>query len=242
MKKADLKKQLREHLLSNGHSVEYSNFQIQSLFNAEAFQQRIAAFLQMATPKSKDTRILVSGSSVGEELQALIDLGYANLFGTEIEEIYLTICQNRFLGKISVVRVTDELMPFESASLGAVFSAHIVEHTRDPRLYIQECLRCLEPGGVLYLEFPSRYNLIELHTRTISFEWMPLSIRNSLLKFLSTYPPLRKYQLKLDSVLTTLKPISTGMIMRFAKEAGYKIHLEGRKKISGIERMTLRIT
>lgn len=242
METKELKNKLRTYLRDSGYSGEYSSFQIQSLFNGEAFQQRIAAFLRIASPKSKDTKILVSGSSVGEELQALMDLGYANLFGTEIEDIYLGICQDRFLGKVKVVKVTDENLPFESASLGAIFSAHIVEHTRDPRLYIQECLRCLEPEGVLYLEFPSRYNLIELHTRTLSFEWMPLIIRNSLLKFLSTYPPLQKYHLKLDSILTTLKPISKGMVMRFAKEAGYKIRLEGRKKIGGIERMTLRIT
>ena len=241
MEIAELEKQLRGHLLSTGHSEEYSNFQIQSLFNGEAFKQRIAAFLETALPKSKDKKILVSGSSVGEELQALFDFGYINLFGTEIEDIYLDICQKRFLGAVRVVKVTDEIIPFDSASLGAVFSAHIVEHTRNPRLYIQECLRCLEPGGVLYLEFPSRYNLIELHTRTISFEWLPLGIRNWLLKLLSTFPPLQKYHPKLGSILRTLQPISRGMIMRFAREAGYRVHLEGRKRISGIERMTLRV-
>jgi SAM-dependent methyltransferase len=238
---ADLKSQLRGHLLSTGHSEEYSNFQIQILFNREAFQQRVAAFLKMALPTSKSTNILVSGSSVGEELQALVDFGYINLFGTEIDDIYLKICEKRFSGAVRVVKVTDESIPLGSASLGAVFSAHIVEHTRNPRLYIQECLRCIEPGGVLYLEFPSRYNLIELHTGTFSFEWMPLTIRNLLLKFLSTYPPLQKFHLKLDSILTTLQPISKGMIMRFAKEAGYKVRLEGRRRISGIERMTLRV-
>ena len=241
METEELKRSLRRYLRDSGHSEEYSNFQIQSLFNGEAFQQRIAAFLEMATPKSKGTRILVSGSSVGEELQALIDLGYGNLIGTEIEDIYVTLCQIRFSGRVEVVKVTDEILPFESASLGAIFSAHIVEHTRDPRLYIQECLRCLEPGGVLYLEFPSRYNLIELHTRTISFEWLPLGIRNWLLKLLSTFPPLQKYHPKLGSILGTLQPISRGMIMRFAREAGYRVHLEGRKRISGIERMTLRV-
>ena len=241
VEREDSKNQLLRHLIDSGHSEEYSSFQIESLFDGEAFQRRIAAFLKIATPKSKNGKILVSGCSVGEELQALMDIGYANLFGTEIDDVYLEICRNRFPVNVEVAKVTDERIPFVSASFSAVFSAHIVEHTTDPRLYIQECLRCLKPGGVLYLEFPSRFNLIELHTRTFSFEWMPLNIRNSILKYLSSSPNLRKHHSKYDSILTTLQPISKTMIMRFAKSAGYKVRLEGRKRISGIERMILRI-
>jgi SAM-dependent methyltransferase len=241
VKKEELKNQLLRHLIDSGHSEGYSSFQIESLFDEEAFQRRIAAFLKIATPKSKNGKILVSGCSVGEELQALMDFGYENLFGTEIDDVYLEICKNRFPDKVEVAKVTGEKLPFPTAFFSAVFSAHIVEHTTNPRLYIQECLRCLKPGGLLYLEFPTRFNLIELHTRTISFEWMPLETRKSLLKFLSTYTPLQKYHLKFESVLNTLQPISKGMILRFAKSAGYKVRLEGRKRISGIERMTLRL-
>lgn len=79
--------------------------------------------------------ILVSGAAVGEELQALLDLGYNNLSGTEISEIYIEICKLRFDKRINVKRVTNELIPFDSQSMGAVFGSCRRTHAQPRNLH-----------------------------------------------------------------------------------------------------------
>jgi SAM-dependent methyltransferase len=232
---------LKKHLENAGHSEEYISFQIRSLFDSLAFEGRVSDFLGMADPPLRESLILVSGASVGEELQALHNVGYRNLTGTEISDIYIDICNIRFDSRITVKKVTGELMPFHSQSVGAVFSAHIVEHTRSPKTYIHECLRCLTPGGLLYLEFPSRYNKVELHTGTVSFEWLPLPMRYIALRLLSFFAVTKGNRTLYRSVLETLRPVGVGMMLRFARNGGYKVRIEGRQTIGGIERLVLRV-
>jgi ubiquinone/menaquinone biosynthesis C-methylase UbiE len=170
-----------------------------------------------------------------------MDLGFENLVGTEISDVYIGICKLRFKEKVSIRRVTGEAMPFDAESFGAVFSAHIVEHTKNPRAYILECLRCLAPEGLLYLEFPSRYNKVELHTGTFSVEWLPLPLRYLALRILQLFAPNRKNRELYRSVVETLRPISVGMVLRFSRSAGYKVRVECNQRIGGIQRLTLRV-
>jgi SAM-dependent methyltransferase len=195
----------------------------------------------MSKPENANSKIVVSGASVGGEIQALLDAGFNNIAGTEIDDIYVDICRHRFGSKIEVKRVKDETMPFETNSLAAVFSAHIIEHTLQPKKYISESLRCLTDGGLLFLEFPSRYNSIELHTGTRSVEWMPIFLRNIVLFLLSVFAPAASQRSLYRSVLTTLRPIGVSMVMRFARSSGYKAILEGRQRIHGIERIVIRV-
>lgn len=46
--------------------------------------------------------------------------------------------------------------PFEAGQFAVVFSAHTIEHTRDPRAFLSECSRILRPGGLLYVVCPDR--------------------------------------------------------------------------------------
>jgi len=236
-----IRAKLRNYLEASGHSSDYIDFQLSSLFDDSALRSRLEEFLLMSKPPSKESTILVSGCSVGGELQTLLDKGYSNLAGTEILDIYIEICKLRFADKVNVKKVSDELMPFESNSVGGIFSAHIVEHTRNPKLYVLELLRLLHVGGLMYLEFPTRYNLVELHTGTFSFEWLPTPLRYFLLTFLSRFAPSKQNRVKYYSVRNTLRPIGVGMVLRFARRGGYEVYVEGRQRISGIERLTVRV-
>jgi SAM-dependent methyltransferase len=45
-------------------------------------------------------------------------------------------------------------LPVRSASVAGVISTGVLEHVRDDRQVVREFLRCLKPGGGLYIEAP----------------------------------------------------------------------------------------
>jgi len=44
---------------------------------------------------------------------------------------------------------------FPSRQFGAIHCSHVLEHLREPRQFLQQCLDTLQPGGVMYLSFPA---------------------------------------------------------------------------------------
>jgi ubiquinone/menaquinone biosynthesis C-methylase UbiE len=105
-------------------------------------------------------------------------------------------------------------LPFEDGSFSFLASGHIIEHTSSPMHYLHEQLRVLQTGGFLFLEFPSRYHSIELHTGTSSVEWLPAPLRSWALRWrMSRFGgrPEAERPLYRD-ILTTLKPISTWQV------------------------------
>lgn len=58
-------------------------------------------------------------------------------------------------------------MPFEDDSVSVIFSEHVFEHLDRPRStrpFLAECLRCLEPGGVLRLVVPDAGLYLKAYT------------------------------------------------------------------------------
>ncbi len=83
----------------------------------------------------------------------------------------------------------NEITKFVKEKFNYVFSAHCLEHMRDPYKALGEWWRLLKPGGYLYLVvpdedlyeqgvFPSRWNADHKHTFTVSktASWSPVSI------------------------------------------------------------------
>lgn len=56
-----------------------------------------------------------------------------------------------------------EALPFPDGSFDIVYSANILEHTRDPEAVLTESVRVLRPGGVLHMEFPNHLSYFEGH-------------------------------------------------------------------------------
>src|SRR5260370_4832201 len=104
-----------------------------------------------------------------------------------------------------------DTLPFEDGSFSFLASGHIIEHTSSPMHYLREQLRVLQAGGFLFLEFPSRYHSIELHTGTSSVEWLPAPLRSWALRWrMSRFGGRPAAERPLDrDILTTLKLIST---------------------------------
>jgi SAM-dependent methyltransferase len=91
------------------------------------------------------------GFSTGSPL-TLLDLGCADKYlepATKLEDW--------FYNGLDYTDVDFEIgrLPIESNSIDVIVSLAVIEHIRDPENFISEILRCLKPGGLIYLSTPN---------------------------------------------------------------------------------------
>jgi SAM-dependent methyltransferase len=175
---------------------------------------------------SETSRVLVSGMEVGGEMLVARERGAGCVHGIEVDPVYVDLCRRRFDGLEGLFPLLYEgkTLPFEPASFDLVLSGHIIEHTREPRGYLEELLRVLRPDGWLFLEFPTRFHWRELHTSLPSVEWLPSPARNGVLRFAGgRFSPFgESVKQKCRTILGTgLKQISAGGVRRWLAESRY---------------------
>jgi ubiquinone/menaquinone biosynthesis C-methylase UbiE len=66
-----------------------------------------------------------------------------------------------------VINSTGESLPFPNESFDIVYSANVLEHTENPEKVLQEAMRVLLPGGLLYMEMPNFLSYFEGHYMVI---------------------------------------------------------------------------
>jgi len=167
------------------------------------------------------SKLLISGCAIGSELLAAKRYGFSEIIGTEVSTELVRIANER-LGKYKNFRIDyydGVTLPYSNNSFSMVYSGHVIEHTTNPSEYLKEHLRVLQNNGLMFIEFPNRYWLTELHTGLFSFEYMPLSIRNLILKKLASRNSL--YQ----SILSGLKPISIWQVRYYCWRSGYNANI-----------------
>jgi predicted SAM-dependent methyltransferase len=72
-------------------------------------------------------------------------------------------------------------LPFDDASVAIIFSEHMFEHLDRPRstsAFLAECLRCLEPGGVLRIVVPDAGKYLDAYA---SKQWDSLVVMRPLI-------------------------------------------------------------
>lgn len=240
-----LREQLTEHYQRQGYfdvagAVEGSL----SIDNAALRLGRLHAALPQDFGYA-EAPILVSGMGTASEMLAARRIGFDQIVGTEVDAFSVDLCKLRLSREsgFQALHVPGPVLPFAAGNFGVVLSGHVIEHTADPASYIAEHLRVLVPGGYFYLEFPTRYHHTELHTRLPSLEWLPLPLRNAILRQVG-YGRLafaeetkRKCRVILE---TGLKPVSVGMVRRWAKRgASARVSGQGRAE-SGVVFVLLR--
>ncbi len=62
-----------------------------------------------------------------------------------------------------IIRVSDDILPFQDASFDVVYSANVLEHTERPLIVLEEAARVLRPGGILHVEVPNYLSYFEGH-------------------------------------------------------------------------------
>jgi ubiquinone/menaquinone biosynthesis C-methylase UbiE len=175
------------------------------------------------TPEST---ILISGFGMGSEMIMARQFGFGKVYGVEVEQILADVGEKRLhqFQDMYPTLYDGNILPYEDGQFNVVTSGHVIEHTRDPSSYLREVLRVLVPGGYISLEFPHRYNRVELHTQLPSFEWLPRSWRNFTLRMLSSKGSPLKEDIKSrynSIVATNLQQISVGGVRRMLKKVVY---------------------
>jgi len=191
------------------------------LLNLESGMRDRFLYLKPFLDQQTLDSVLVSGCSVGTEMLLAREYGFKRIHGTEIEMCLASIAAFRFEphNDCCVLLYDGLRLPYEDGVMNVVISGHIIEHTALPFHYLKEHLRVLATGGILFIVFPNRYHLVELHTGLPSFEFLPLPIRNAGLRIIGTRVSPFRQEAKQNyrAILGTLQPISRWQIIRFTK-------------------------
>ncbi|TCV79103.1 methyltransferase domain-containing protein [Sulfurirhabdus autotrophica] len=194
----------------------------------------------------QETQVLISGYGAGSEMIVARQAGLGNIFGVEVEQIWMEVTQKRlaFFPKMYPTHYDGTILPYTDSQFDILMSGHVIEHSRNPQLYLHECMRVLTIGGYLSLEFPHRYHHTELHTQLPSLEWLPHKMRNSALNALSgRFSPLSSgVKARYASIVSThLQQISMGSVRDWLKSSGYShTILDTTKAAPGIIRCAIR--
>jgi len=221
---------------------------VESLLATDGCADRFAYLRSVVGPYvfRAGAKILISGCGAGSEMIVAKQLGFRQVCGVEVEEVWITACRMRFQDSpdLEASLYDGNALPYGDAEFDVIASGHVIEHTKDPEGYLRECVRVLTPGGYLSLEFPNRYHHRELHTRLPSFEWLPRPVRNSILRaLLSRLSPLsadvkNRYN---AIVATDLKQISMGGVRRMLNRIGHPYSiLNSVRPAPGITRCVIR--
>ncbi len=163
---------------------------VAALMAVDHYSGRFLHLRQVVGPQvfKSDSRILVSGCGAGGEMIAARQWGFGEVHGVEVDPIWVSVCEERLaqLGDMHPRYYDGDHLPYPDGTFDVVASGHVIEHTRDPRLYLAESLRVLKPAGYLSLEYPTRYHHRELHTQLPSLEWLPRPVRDAAYRLLAS--------------------------------------------------------
>lgn len=106
--------------------------------------------------KLSDLTFLDIGCGGGHLVAAARELGFAQALGTEADRVAAQAARQRDLDIYVGAWPVPELAArrFDLISL-----MHVLEHTLAPGLFLDQCLRCLAPGGMLTIDVPDQGSL-----------------------------------------------------------------------------------
>lgn len=231
---------LRDFLRGQQSPDDYIEAQVVHLFDESAFRERFAYLCSYIDEAAKE-HLFVSGAAIGTEVRVGHDLGFARVTGAEYFGAHVQIAQQRFAGSrmLHTVQYDGRTFPFPDEEFTCSSSGHVIEHTPNPSAYLHEHMRILKPGGFMFIEFPTRFHHIELHTRMPSLEWLPRALRNPAMRFLASQnSPLdatkrRRYL----EIVETLQPVSLPQIRWWLRSRARVVH--ACKPASGIVRAVI---
>ncbi len=121
--------------------------------------------LGLRNPRNRSIKILDAGCGTGGTLQALMNQGFTNLEGFDINPPALHFCKQRGLRNVKLGSITD--IPFESDKFDAVISSDVIcdAGTSNEATALHELYRVLKPGGRLFLNLPAFSFLRSEHDR-----------------------------------------------------------------------------
>jgi SAM-dependent methyltransferase len=158
-------------------------------------KQRAEILAKFGITIGKEDEILDFGCGAGRTVYTLLDQGYSNVYGYEIDD-YLKLRKPEDRSRFFIADSSGaRTLPFDDNSFDFIVSESVLEHVMDQVGLLRELYRVMRPGGCAIHIFPARYSLRESHNyvplggffahRWWYKWWAMLGIRNEFQKDLS---------------------------------------------------------
>ena len=149
------------------------------LLNIFARSRGIRQKLEAVQPISDEARVL----EVGSGAHGLI-FGFGGKFGVGVDP--LAVDYKRLFPKwqtdaVTVAAIGEEL-PFSDESFDVVLSDNVIDHAEDPLRIVEELVRVLKPGGLLYFTVNIHHPIYHLASKAHG-AWNALGIKFELSPF-----------------------------------------------------------
>lgn len=225
----------------------YDPYSDKNLTNIEGYIGRLKDFIALNNLDEdfNDKSVLIFGSALGGECFAAAQLKAREVLGIEIDEKLIKNSleiRNKFYQDFNVDFILYNGNYFKSTKkYDYVISGHVIEHVKNANLHLKNLIDLCAINGHIFIEFPTRYSLYELHTNLISFEFLPKILRNFCNHYSYRFHKLLNNDVKANDRLainSTLNQISTSFIARNIRKSNWKIKSKS-KAAKGIIRLII---
>lgn len=130
----------------------------------EAVERILHAFSKHGYPLTESTRVLDLGCGWGESVLMLRQRGLS-VWGCDFGSTPSKPETSELVeeGILRTIKTNPYRLPYEDNTFNVVYSDQVLEHVQDYPSTINEIHRLLQPGGLSFHFFPSRYYPIEPH-------------------------------------------------------------------------------
>lgn len=104
-----------------------------------------------------ESKILDCGCANGALMEQLVEAGYQNLIGTDIDD-YRSSSAKQFIFKKADLCM--EAMPWPDNTFDAVLSSQTIEHLENPYNFLRESARVLKPKGICIISTPNPFHIL----------------------------------------------------------------------------------
>lgn len=183
----NFEKKVREKFEKYKNDFNYENL-VNNHLDTLRFQSWIADLERYVSVKDKT--IFSSGCGSAGDLYEFLQKGAKKVYGVEVDKDLLDLAIARFKGtklekQVELSMYPGDILPYEDSTFDIAFSMHVIEHTINPRQYLEELMRVIKPRGVIFMDLPNRYYPIEQHTLLKFIHLVPYFIRDSVIKFIT---------------------------------------------------------
>jgi ubiquinone/menaquinone biosynthesis C-methylase UbiE len=150
------------------------------------YQAQLEGLMKFADESQGGKRLLEIGSGFGMFLALARSKVHLHAYGVEPEQERREI-SHRVLGCYGlqgsfVAGGVGESLPYKDESFDFLFSANVLEHSRDPGAVLRESLRVLKKGGVLQFIIPNFNSFFEGHYGIFWIPCMPKGLARLYVK------------------------------------------------------------